>query len=474
MLGHCSTKMPGLTMVAHETKSLGCNCNWSRSSDQLCHQDSKVRLSSDEANAAEESLSVYCKPVELYDILQHRAFQNRSFLQRCLHYKIEAERQKRIRSGTGNVIFNYKYYHNTLQKTEVTEDFSCPFCLVRCASFKGLRYHLISSHDLFEFEFWVTEDFQAVNVSVKTDSWRSEIVADQVDPRLQTFLFCSKRRILRRSKNQRQNVKHLHAHVTKLDSPEAAGEVSHGDFMGKDADGSSNTMEDDKISKTLFAENHMQSRNHKSECCCPENPCSVDCMEPLASSSNITGASSAVACASDDNDYTQLVSGSSRGLPPQFAKTRKSSIDRADPRNYALLQKRQFFHSHRAQRMALEQVFADRDSEDEVDDNIADFEDRRLLDDFLDVTKDEKQIMHLWNSFVRKQRVLADGHIPWACEAFSKLHGRDLICAPALIWCWRLFMIKLWNHNLLDASTMNNCNIILQSYLEECSDPMQS
>lgn len=45
----------------------------------------------------------------------------------------------------------------------------------------------------------------------------------------------SKRRLLRRSKNQCQNVKRLHAHVTKLDSPEAAGEVSHGDFMGKDA-----------------------------------------------------------------------------------------------------------------------------------------------------------------------------------------------------------------------------------------------
>uniref|UniRef100_A0A3Q7FLF2 Polycomb protein VEFS-Box domain-containing protein n=1 Tax=Solanum lycopersicum TaxID=4081 RepID=A0A3Q7FLF2_SOLLC len=48
-----------------------------------------------------------------------------------------------------------------------------------------------------------------------------------------------------------------------------------------------------------------------------------------------------------------------------------------------------------------------------------------MLDDFVDVTKDEKQVMHLWNSFVRKQRVLADGHIPWACEAFSKLHGQS-------------------------------------------------
>lgn len=42
----------------------------------MCHRDSKVQLSSEEENAAEESLSVYSKPVELYDILQHRAFQN--------------------------------------------------------------------------------------------------------------------------------------------------------------------------------------------------------------------------------------------------------------------------------------------------------------------------------------------------------------------------------------------------------------
>ncbi|KAL6643309.1 hypothetical protein ACP70R_018928 [Stipagrostis hirtigluma subsp. patula] len=84
--------------------------------------------------------------------------------------------------------------------------------------------------------------------------------------------------------------------------------------------------------------------------------------------------------------------------------------------------------------MALEQVFSDRDSEDEVDDDIADFEDRRMLDDFVDVTKDEKLIMHMWNSFVRKQRVLADGHIPWACEAFSQLHGKQLVQNPALLW----------------------------------------
>ncbi|KAI7997826.1 Polycomb group protein EMBRYONIC FLOWER 2 [Camellia lanceoleosa] len=53
----------------------------------------------------------------------------------------------------------------------VTEDFSCPFCLVKCASFK------------------VTEDYQAVNVSVKTDICRPEIVANGVDLKQQTFFF---------------------------------------------------------------------------------------------------------------------------------------------------------------------------------------------------------------------------------------------------------------------------------------------
>ncbi|XVF07424.1 hypothetical protein REPUB_Repub06bG0137700 [Reevesia pubescens] len=89
-----------------------------------------------------------------------------------------------------NVIFNYRYYNNKLQRTEVLNEryyFSWiifffklfgPCLLVRlvkCASFKGLRQHLPACHDLFNFEFWLTEEYQAVNVSVKTDIWRSEV-----------------------------------------------------------------------------------------------------------------------------------------------------------------------------------------------------------------------------------------------------------------------------------------------------------
>ncbi|XP_019192023.1 PREDICTED: polycomb group protein EMBRYONIC FLOWER 2 isoform X2 [Ipomoea nil] len=336
-----------------------------------------------------------------------------------------------MRLRTGNVVFNYRYYNNKCQRTEVTEDFTCPFCLVKCASFKGLRYHLSSCHDLFNFEFWVTEDYQAVNVSVKTDAWRSEIIADGVDPKQQTFFLCSRPCRRRKSQSVVQNAKHVHPLVFDSDFPTTVNELQ---------------VKNDGI---------------------------MDCD---ASSPNATGVSSATGHSYPDPDCMQSLPGSSLAPPAmlQFAKTRKLSVERSDPRNRTLLQKRQFFHSHRAQPMAMEQVLSDRDSEDEVDDDVADLEDRRMLDDFVDVTKDEKQMMHLWNSFVRKQRVLADGHIAWACEAFSKMHGQDFCRTPALLWCWRLFMIKLWNHGLLDARTMNSCNVILEQFQNQEADRTRS
>nr|XP_048321023.1 polycomb group protein EMBRYONIC FLOWER 2 isoform X2 [Ziziphus jujuba var. spinosa] len=331
-----------------------------------------------------------------------------------------------IRLRAGNVIFNYRYYNNKLQRTEVTEDFSCPFCLVKCASFKGLRYHLTSSHDLFNFEFWVTEEYQAVNVSVRTDNWRSEMVADGVDPKLQVFFYYSKPLRRKRRKNL-HNANHVHPYV-------------------------------------------FESNLHAGACKLSEK--ADDAHSSKGEKARVSGVSSGIPHSYTDPGSVQSLSTHNLAPPAmlQFAKTRKLSIERSDPRNCGLLRERQFFHSHRAQPMALEQVLSDRDSEDEVDDDVADFEDRRMLDDFVDVTKDEKQMMHMWNSFVRKQRVLADGHIPWACEAFSKLHGPDLVKTPALIWCWRLFMIKLWNHGLLDARTMNNCNITLERYQNQPSD----
>ncbi|XP_021721764.1 polycomb group protein EMBRYONIC FLOWER 2-like isoform X2 [Chenopodium quinoa] len=649
--------MPGIPLVARETIQ-------SRNGDQSCRQDSRVHLSAEEEIAAEESLSAYCKPVELYNILQRRARRNPLFLQRSLHYKVQTRHHRRIqmtvslsgalddglqmrslcpmhiilakalsdtsdvehsavyrytkarlltsprteggnvarvkfilpemnklvreaKSGslfilfvsyagvytsygfdsskvdnislstsveksclwgkismeslflswekfpnlsrgervemlstidlrpcllksfvlgeekcisfqmpksstymslqhaqvnisaeergakekspyspctsnsvpnlsshalglrTGNVVFNYRYYHNKLQRTEVTEDFSCPFCLVKCASFQGLKLHLLSCHDLFNFEFWVTQEYQAVNVSVKIDPLRLEIVADGVDPKQLIFFLCFKRQNRRTTKLLVDKTKHVQPLTLTSDVGVAAS-----DLLNK-ADGLPQVADLLDQAWQLGTKNELFSATSKIE---------------RARSSSVNDSLNAV----PDPDCIQSVSGSSIAPPAllQFAKTRKLSMERSDFRSRAVMEKRQFFHSHRAQPMALEQIFSEHDSEDEVDDDVADLEDRRMLDDFVDVSKDEKQIMHLWNSFARKQRVLADGHIPWACEAFSRAHGNNLVQAPALIWCWRLFMIKLWNLGLLDARTMNNCSIILEQCQKQETTPV--
>ncbi|RZC59864.1 hypothetical protein C5167_007162 [Papaver somniferum] len=595
--------MPGLPLSVREAT----NDSHSGTADQMCRQDSRVNLCPQEVAAAEESLSIYCKPVELYNILQRRTLQNPSFLQRCLHYKIHAKRKRRVRmtlsvseenvkaanhiahicnlgktiyrlsracvltafsesekkdqaeanfilpeinkllsdeikagkltillvtslgeknlsedqldmklfpsnlgghclwgnipmeslylswekSGhpstialhssfwssvskhlpvnisaqefggketspynssynynyvssssslphiirlrTGNVIFNYNYCNNSLQKTEVTEDFSFPFCLLQCASFKGLGHHLSACHDLFNFEFWVTEEYQAVNVSVKIDIWRTEIVADGVDPRSQAFFFSSKF-----PRRRRSNEKNVHPLFWKSDSPQVNGlgfckpPVDEAARMpvtyamnSEPINHSHRVLDKDARSSNWQIVSHDAASNHCG------TPFVSEFMERVASSPNMTVFSTAIAQSPGGPESLQPAAGNTLAPPPmlQFARKRKLSVERSDPRNTALLQKRQFFHSHRAQPMSMEQVLSDRDSEDESDDGIADFEDRRMIDEFVDVTKDEKQIMHLWNSFVRKQRVWADGHVPWACEAFSKLHGPDLVRA---------------------------------------------
>ncbi|XP_024174259.1 polycomb group protein EMF2B isoform X2 [Rosa chinensis] len=412
----------------------------------MCRHD----LSAGEAVSIEENLLIYCKPVELYNILRPRALHNPLFLRRCLRYEIQAKHKQRFNAGT--VIFNYKDYCNNLQKTEVTEDFSCPFCLMQCASFKGLRYHLCSSHDLFNFEFWVTGEYRAVNVSVKSDALRSETVAEGAGPQLQTFFFCSRPR-KRRSLDCGQNIKHVNVQFLELDSSIL---TSEGAQKGLLVNGNG-----EKAPNLLPSGVDIQNGRQGQENNGPHNPRPMESIKCVTSSSSAPGITIAVAQPSLDPNCVKLQSGSDCAPP---AKMRKLNGERSDPKNRMLLQKRQFYHSHRVQPMELEQVLSDLDSEDEADDDVADLEDRRMLDDFVDVTKDEKQLMHLWNSFVRRQSVLADAHVPWACEAFSRLHGQELVSSPALFWCWRLFMVKLWNHGLLDACTINSCNVILNGY----------
>ena len=60
----------------------------------MCYQESQMYLSLEEAAVAEESFSVYCKHVEMYNIIHLRASKHPLFLQKSLSYKIQEKRQR--------------------------------------------------------------------------------------------------------------------------------------------------------------------------------------------------------------------------------------------------------------------------------------------------------------------------------------------------------------------------------------------
>ncbi|CAL5018361.1 unnamed protein product [Urochloa decumbens] len=340
-----------------------------------------------------------------------------------------------IRLRVGNVLFKYG---DNICKTEVTEDFCCSFCLVKCGSFTGLKYHLLSSHDGFKFTFLTSQKEQVVNVSLKCTTWTNKDFPAGIDPRQRILSYCSMYK-------KRQRI--VPSKATEVIPPSKAIET---------------------IAQTKAIETIVQTK-------------AIETIVPseAAETIDLTKAAETIrhghllGTSVPDTPVDPAYSLHGCHLSPprvlQFGKTRKLSVNQSGPRNRQLLQKRQFFHSHKGQQMAFEEVLSDHDSEDEVDDDVADFEDRRMLDDFINITKDEKSIMHMWNSFVSRQRVRADSHMPWACKAFSQLHGQLLARNPSLLRCWRFFMIKLWNHNLLDARTMNACNIIIDDLKNKLS-----
>ncbi|CAL9235664.1 unnamed protein product [Arabidopsis halleri] len=135
--------------------------------------------------------------------------------------------------------------------------------------------------------------------------------------------------------------------------------------------------------------------------------------------------------------------------------------ERCEAKRLECLKSRQFYHSQTMQPMTLEQVMSNEDSENETDDYALDLNERLRLERLVGVSKEEKRYMYLWNIFVRKQRVIADGHVPWACEEFAKLHKEEMKNSSSFDWWWRMFRIKLWNHGLICANTFHKCTTIL-------------
>ncbi|GAU16923.1 hypothetical protein TSUD_36810 [Trifolium subterraneum] len=147
-------------------------------------------------------------------------------------------------------------------------------------------------------------------------------------------------------------------------------------------------------------------------------------------SATISGVANENVVSNPDPDCIPPISEHDQGTP---AVPQVDNAAKLDEQSIARLKTRKFYHSHKAQAMSIEEVLSDYDSENEVDQEVEDIEERTRLN-VHDVSKEEKEFMFMWNSFIRKQRVLVDSHVRWACKAFSVLHGTELVKSRELSW----------------------------------------
>lgn len=98
----------------------------------------------------------------------------------------------------------------------------------------------------------------------------------------------------------------------------------------------SGSYKEEKLHKSSFSETQLLSARHKSESFGSENHHAAECTELGSSSPDTTGICAATTQASISNDCAQPGSGSNLAPPTvlQFAKTRKLSVERTDPRRW--------------------------------------------------------------------------------------------------------------------------------------------
>ncbi|XP_027937983.1 polycomb group protein EMBRYONIC FLOWER 2-like isoform X2 [Vigna unguiculata] len=431
----------------------------------------------------------------------------------------------------GIVSFHYRYYHNMLRKVEVTENFTCAICLVQCKNFKSLKFHLKASHPIFNFEFSESKAFPSVSVSVKLNWRQelidqrletfmycvkkpkrrtlktsshgrtdAEAIALDVELRIGTENTGCGRPIVvsDNGSNAMQQVEpeevQNNEQVSNAESDPSQSCVlsvsDHDETRGVQEVDDEETrgvqeVDDEDLSKAIVVYTGPGcvlaiSEHDNWALSVVEDEVSnaiilrtnEECVSPVSEHDNAARAvqedeaSNAIILDPSLNFVPYVPRDEGTSSAPQAKEKEKLLSERFDPNMLARWKKRKFYHSHTYQAMDLEEVVKDEDSEDEINEGARVVEEKRKQE-LLGVTEHEKRLMTMWGEFVKKHRVLVDGHMNWAFEAFTKHHCAELVESTPLSWVWRLFMIKLYDHGLLKPKTVGTCGAILHQYREQ-------
>ena len=121
---------------------------------------------------------------------------------------------------------------------------------------------------------------------------------------------------------------------------------------------------------------------------------------------------------------------------------------------------RQYYHARTSAPIAPQLLAAGYDSDDDVDEEWRLERAEQLLEEFEDVTPQEKAFMKLWNRWVFRNPIQADRTVPRAVNAFAADLASQLV-RQNLRHNLLLHLLHLWDNSLLSAQNITDCMAIV-------------
>ena len=114
----------------------------------------------------------------------------------------------------------------------------------------------------------------------------------------------------------------------------------------------------------------------------------------------------------------------------------------------AKAKRRQYFHARTG--LPLMESELDYDSEDDADVGSMVANNNRMLDDFEDVSYEEKEFMKLWNSYTLRNPVVSLAFLSLTLQGFVDAYSREIL-ERKLRYQFLLHVVNLWDNGLLTS-----------------------
>eukprot|EP00941_MAST-03F_sp_MAST-3F-sp1_P002423 g2423.t1 len=352
-----------------------------------------------------------------------------------------------------------------LRKSEVRHNFRCPFCALNAGDIDGLICHLTTSHSKFYFR---------CRCAIRFDEFSSKVqnLNDSTKSRRENFQSLSSTRYNDNTNNtSKDSVKNIDDRnnsnplrpVTEIHVNVRTGSWQVGSFkMTEEERSEENAYDEDK---EKLSEKQLQTRKTRAR--------QFSFLQPSAFlyASN-GGRTKSIETTKQNDSYgasspldTNSINLLSKKWPDLndilSAKTAEKNIEDNFGECQRGTREEPFFHSRNNAERLISEMDENFDSDEESDLRWVRTQSELMIDDFEDVTIDEKLFMKYWNRFSYAHPVHSDRKVPEACLRFCRIYA-EKIRRFSLEKNVVLHLYNIWRHGLIDSESIAQCMKLLK------------